>query len=128
MKTPNGRDEINKVFDYPANKDGTLNEHWEEQNIATALPPTGWHLYYQDDGKGLVPVTGIRLHRKLHDLFRDVLNLVWEFAAKDLKKKLGKAPSDDEVRAYLHDLRVDQHGGGFNSRKITGGKSLSLHS
>jgi len=127
MKTPNGRDEINAVFGYPANADGTLNEHWEEQNIATALPPSGWQLYYQDDVRGVVPVSGIRIHRKLHGSFQVVLTQVWQFTSRELATKLGRTPSDEEIRSRLHELRVDQHGGGFNFRKITGGQSLSLH-
>src|SRR5438034_10163268 len=108
METPNGRQEITAMFGNPANGDKTLNESWEDQNIARALPPAGWHLYYQDDDN-LTPVSGIRLHRKLHDSFREALDRVWEHVATELNQKLGSVPSDEAVREELHRLRVDQH-------------------
>jgi hypothetical protein len=122
MKTPNGRAEIEATFGNPANSDGTLNEAWEEANIRRVAPPGGWRLFYQADA-GLVPVSGIRMHRLLEDTFVAVLNDVWNFA----KNKSGNGANDDAIRAWLHKRRLDQHAGGFNFRKITGGQKLSLH-
>ena len=123
MNTPNGRAEIEAVFGNPANSDGTLNEAWEAANIRKVAPPDNWQLFYQAD-TGLVKVAGIRMHRLLEDSFSSVLDDVWQFAIG----QIGGSPSDDAVRAWLHQRRLDQHGGGFNFRKITGGRSLSLHS
>jgi hypothetical protein len=122
MKTPNGRAEIEQMFGNPANSDGTLNEAWEDTNIRKIAPPDGWQLFYQAD-TGLVPVSGIRMHILLEDLFQSALNDIWNRA----KQQVGASPSDDAVRAWLHKRRLDQHGGGFNFRKITGGQKLSLH-
>lgn len=122
MNTPNGRKEIEKMFGNPANGDGTLNEAWEGENIRKVAPPDGWKLFYQDDN-GLVPVSGIRMHKLLEDSFHSVLDDVWNYA----KNQIGGSPSGDAIRAWLHQKRLDQHGGGFNFRKITAGSSLSLH-
>ena len=123
MNPPNGRAEIETVFGNPANRDGTLNEAWEGENIRKIAPPDGWVLYYQADA-GLVQVSGIRLHRLLEDTFNAVLDEIWAFA----KKQIGPGASNDQIRKWLHQRRLDQHGGGFNFRRITGGSRLSLHS
>jgi hypothetical protein len=123
MKPPNGRKEIVETFGNPANGDGTLNEAWEGQNIRKVAPPDGWQLFYQADN-GPVQVSGIRMHRLLEDSFHSALDQIWSYAAV----QLGGNPSGDDVRAWLHQRNLDLHGGGFNFRKITAGKSLSLHS
>lgn len=115
METPNGRSEIEAVFGNPANSDGTLNEAWEGANIRKVAPPDGWHLFYQAD-TGPAPVSGIRMHRLLEEVFVAVLDDVWNFA----KKQVGDGASDDAIRAWLKKRRLDQHAGGFNFRKITG--------
>jgi hypothetical protein len=69
LDTPDGREEIEKMFGNPANNDGTLNEAWEGANIRKIAPPDKWQLYYQDDTAGLVPVSGIRMHTLLEDVF-----------------------------------------------------------
>jgi len=122
MQTPDGRAEIEEVFGHPANSDGTLNEAWEGANIRKVAPPDGWHLFYQAD-TGLVQVAGIRMHRLLEDSFVAVLDDIWSFA----KHQVGDNASQDAIRAWLHKRRLDQHSGGFNFRKITGGQKLSLH-
>jgi hypothetical protein len=122
MKTPKGRAEIEAVFGNPANADGTPNAAWESANIRKVAPPDGWRLFYQAD-TGLVPISGIRLHHLLEDTFVAVLDDVWKFA----KKQLGDGVSDDAIRAWLHERRLDQSSGGFNFRKITAGQQLSLH-
>jgi len=71
MNTPNGRKEIEKMFGNPANGNGTLNEAWEGANIRKVAPPDGWQLFYQDDN-GLIPVSGIRMHKLLEDVFHSV--------------------------------------------------------
>jgi D-alanyl-D-alanine carboxypeptidase len=124
MSTPNGRDEIEEMFGNPANNDGTLNDHWFDQHIAKIAPPDGWQLYYQDDKKGLVEVGGIRIHRLLEAPFQNALREIWDFA----KDEIGGSPEKEEIQTWLHKRRLDQHGGGFNFRPITGGKKLSLHS
>ncbi|HMG05033.1 MAG TPA: M15 family metallopeptidase [Chthoniobacterales bacterium] len=124
MKPPNGRKEIEAMFGNPANADGTLNEAWEGANIRKIAPPDGWQLFYQDDKRGLVPVSGIRMHKLLEDVFHAVLDDIWAFATQ----QIGGKPSQDDIRSWLHKRRLDQHGGGFNFRRITGGGSLSLHS
>jgi hypothetical protein len=123
METPNGRKEIEALFGNPANTDGTLNEAWEGENIRKIAPPDGWILYYQADS-GLVQVSGIRLHRLLEDSLLAVLDDIWSHA----REQIGTGATDDQIRAWLHQRRLDQHGGGFNFRKITGGTKLSLHS
>lgn len=123
MKTPNGRAAIEGMFGNPAHSDGTLNQAWEGANIRKVAPPDKWQLYYQDD-HGLVPVSGIRMHRLLEDVFQLALDDIWQFAVHEI----GGNPTDAAVRAWLHKRRLDQHGGGFNFRKITAGSKLSLHS
>jgi hypothetical protein len=112
------------MFGHPANNDGTLNEAWEGTNIRTVAPPNNWQLYYQDDKAGLIRVSGIRMHRLLEDVFIAALDDVWDHA----KQIIGGSPADDTLRTWLHTNRLDQHGGGFNFRPITGGSALSLHS
>ena len=123
MNTPNGRAEIEAMFGNPANSNGTLNEAWEGANIRKVPPPDGWQLFYHGDS-GLVKVSGIRMHRLLRDSFVAVLDEVWEHA----RDEIGGAATDDQIRAWLHQRRLDRHGGGFNFRKITAGSKLSLHS
>jgi hypothetical protein len=123
LTTPHGRAEIEAMFGNPANKDGTLNEAWEGANIRKIAPPDKWRLFYQDDERGLVPVSGIRLHKLLEDVFVAALDDIWKHAAEEV----GQGASDDEIRAWLHKRRLDQHGGGFNFRKITNGSQLSMH-
>lgn len=122
MNPPHGRKEIVALFGNPANPDGTPNAAWEEQNIRLVAPPAGWRLYYQGDGSP-VPSTGIQLHRLLEESFHTALAGIWGHA----RTQLGGDPPDDAVRAWLHQRRLDVHGGGFNFRQITAGKSLSLH-
>ena len=123
VNVPNGRREIEEEFGNPANTDGTLNEAWEGANIRRVAPPDGWQLYYQSDN-GLVKVSGIRIHRLLEDVFVSALDEVWQFASQ----QIGTAATDEQIRDWLHRRRLDQHGGGFNFRKITAGTKLSLHS
>jgi hypothetical protein len=123
MTTPNGRPEIEAMFGNPANSNGTLNAAWEAVNIQKIAPPDGWRLFYQDD-TGLKPVSGIAMHHLLKDTFVAVMADVWNVA----KKQIGDGASDDAIRAWLHERRLDQHSGGFNFRPITGGHKLSLHS
>jgi D-alanyl-D-alanine carboxypeptidase-like protein len=122
METPHGRAAIDAVFGNPARRDGMLNEAWEGENIRKVAPPDGWELFYQSD-EGLVRVSGVRMHRLLEDSFHAALEDVWAEALR----RLGGGASNADVRAFLHELRLDQHGGGFNFRKITGGRALSLH-
>lgn len=60
----------------------------------------------------------------MEDVFQKTLDDVWAHARTDI----GGNPSIDAVRDWLHERRLDQHGGGFNFRKVTGGTKLSLHS
>lgn len=123
MQTPDGIAEIVAQFGHPANSDGTLNEAWEGTNIRKVPPPDGWQLFYQADS-GLVPVSGIRMHRRVEDAFLAALDDVWDRVASEV----GASATTDDIRAWLHERRLDQHGGGFNFRRITGGRRLSLHS
>jgi hypothetical protein len=123
MKTPHGRKEIEEMFGNPANSGGSLDGRWEAANIRKIAPPGGWQLFYQGD-KGPVKVSGIRMHRLLEESFHSVLSEIWDQA----RQEIGGAPLDDVIRKWLHDRRLDLHGGGFNFRKITGGAGLSLHS
>jgi hypothetical protein len=99
MDTPNGRAQIEEMFGNPANSDGTLNDAWEGANIRKIAPPDGWHLFYQAD-TGLVPVSGIRMHRLLEEVFVGVLDYVWNFA----KTQIGDGASDDDIRAWLTNM------------------------
>jgi hypothetical protein len=111
------------MFGNPARADGTLNAAWEGSNIRKVPPPDRWQLFYQDD-QGPVPVSGIRMHKLLADTFVATLDEIWAFA----ERQIGGAPSTATVRAWLHDRRLDLHGGGFNFRPIRGARALSLHS
>ena len=122
-QAPNGLAEIKAMFGDPANSDGALNEAWESANIQKVAPPAGWILYYQSD-EGLVQVSGIRIHRLLATSLVAVLADIWAFAGANL----GAGASTAQIQTWLHQRGLDQHGGGFNFRKITGGQGLSLHS
>lgn len=123
MNAPDGLPEILATFGNPANGDGTLDEAWEGQNISRVAPPDGWELFYQADS-GPVRVSAVRLHRLVEDSFHSVLADIWAYA----KLQIGPSAGSDDIRAWLHRRRLDQHGGGFNFRPITGGRRLSLHS
>src|SRR5688572_20225738 len=110
LDTPNGRAAIEALFGTPGNKDGTLDEAWEGANIRKVAPPDGWQLFYQSDNSGLVRISGIRMHRLLEDSFHNVLAEIWQHAAEDI----GGDPTAEAIRAWLHERRLDQHGGGFN--------------
>jgi len=124
MKTPHGYDEINALFGNPANPDGSENLAWVHANIIKVPPPAGWQLYYQASETSLIPTSGIEMHKLLAEVFTTVLNEIWDYA----KNQVGDAVSDDEVRIWLHQRRLDITGGGFNFRKSSGDKTkLSLH-
>lgn len=123
MNTPDGLKEIEAVFGNPAKSDGRLNEAWEARNICLVAPPPGWQLYFQED-HGIAPVPGIRMHRQLRDSFTAVLNDIWEYA----RRQVGARATDEEILGWLHERRLNVHGGGFNFRKKIGGGGLSLHS
>jgi D-alanyl-D-alanine carboxypeptidase len=124
MNTPNGLDEVIKVFGDPRNADGTLNESWEGQNIRRVPPPPQWQLYYQDDRLGLVRINGIRMHRLVADTFVAVLDDVFERA----REEVANTNDDDKVRQFLHQKRMDENSGGFNFRSKVGAKGISMHS
>ena len=119
---PNGRAAIKAMFGNPSNHDGTLNAAWEHANIETAKP-SRWKFFYQDDS-GLVPTSGIRMHRLIVPNFNNAMGEIWDYA----KMQIGGAPTEDTVRDWLHQRHLDVTGGGFNYRKITAGSELSLHS
>ena len=124
LKTPHGYPGINAQFGNPAGPDGKVNPAWEAANIILVKPPGGWKFFYQDTGR-IVPTSGIRIHRLLQDSFNAVLNDIWQHAIAEL----GGNPTDDQVRDWLHNLRLDITGGGYNFRASTGNAgNLSLHS
>jgi len=124
MKTPHGRTEINAVFGNPAKANGTLNKTWQDQNIQVVKPPGAWKLFFQQSKTSLIKVSGISMHKLLADSFRQVLEEIWQHA----QTEAGAGATDDQIRAWLHERRLDVHGGGFEFRPITGGANLSLHS
>ena len=123
MNTPNGRDEIIAMFGDPVNYDGTQNAVWVEKNIKVIKPPDEWQLYYQLEDR-IVPVRGIRVHILLKDVFLTSLEQIWDYA----KTVLGSNEDYNQIRAWIHQNRLDVHGGGFNFRKKRDSRSLSLHS
>jgi hypothetical protein len=125
MDTPNGYNEIRQIFGNPANADGSLNHAWEDANIIKVPPPEGWRLYYQNGPASLVPISGIRMHRLLAEVFNIVMQQIWAYT----KHQLGASATDNAIRTWLHQNRLDQTGGGYNFRKSTGDPAkLSLHS
>lgn len=116
IATPNGRAEIVALCGNPSQPNGALDPAWEAANIVLVKPP-GWALWYQDV-KGPVPSRGIRLHRVVRQSFLDVMADIWRHA-------MNEAPLNPVK--WLHERRLDLHGGGFTYRAITGGKALSLH-
>lgn len=116
IQTPNGRAEIVALCGNPAQPNGSLDPAWEAANIVLVKPP-GWALWYQD-AKGPVPSRGIRMHRVVQSSFLDVMGAIMAHAREE-------APLNPVK--WLHERRLDLHGGGFNFRPITGGKALSLH-
>jgi len=125
MNTPNGYAEIIALFGKPSNPDGSLNLAWQHANIVTVAPPPGWQLFYQSSPTSLTPIKALSMHHLLTDTFHTVLNQVWTFAAN----AIGGSPTDDAVRAWLHNLRLDITAGCFNYRPSSGDPTkLSLHS
>ena len=124
MNTPNGYAQINALFGNPANKDGSENKAWVSAHIELVKPPGDWKLYYQEEGRGLQPISGIQMHVLLAPVFTAVLTEVWDYAAAQLQ-----APTIADIQTWLHTNRLDQTGGGFNFRISTGNSAvLSLHS
>jgi hypothetical protein len=123
MKTPHGYDEIIAMFGDPENFDGTLNSVWEAKNIKSVAPPPGWQLYYQQKD-GIVKVRTIRLHRLLEGSFQSVLRDIWNY----VRSEIGSSATEAEIRQWLHERRLDIHGGGYNFREKRGNGTLSLHS
>ena len=126
MNTPNGYAQINALFGNPANDNGSLNHAWYAANIISVPPPAGWQLYYQDSaGVAPAPVSSIQMHRLLKDIFQTVLQQVWYYAAQEA----GTTPTDDDIRSWIHQNRLDLTAGGFNFRPNTSNKTvLSMHS
>jgi len=126
MKPPHGYPEIIALFDNPSDpaNPSKPNPIWEAQNILKVIPPAGWQLYYQENHKPIVSITGIRIHKLLADSFTTVLTEIWAYA----KTAIGAGATDDEIRKWLHDKCLDQTGGGYNFRPNTSNpKELSLH-
>ncbi len=125
MNTPNGYNEIRQMFGNPANADGSKNLAWEDANIIKAPAPAGWKLYYQNGPNSILSITGIRMHRLLADSFNVIMQEIWNYA----KQQVPQPATDDNIRNWLHQNRLDQTGGGYNFRKSTGDPNkLSLHS
>jgi hypothetical protein len=125
MNTPNGYSEIDALFGNPSNPDGSVNLAWQHAHIVAVAPPAGWQLYYQASAASLTPIKALSMHQLLKDGFQTVLNQVWAFSAKEI----GGNASDDAIRKWLHDFRLDVTAGCFNYRPSSGnGKVLSLHS
>ena len=123
MQAPNGLDEVRATFGNPFLDDGTLDTEWEAANIRRAAPPDGWELYYQKSATELVRVSAISMHVLVEANFLAAMDEIWNYA----KLQLDPAASDDEVRAWLHQLRLDVTGGGYNFRKIRGANAPSMH-
>lgn len=125
MSTPDGYSQIIATFGNPSNADGSLNHAWYHASIVTVAPPAGWRLYYQAGANTLTPVNGISMHYLLKDVYLQVMQSIWAYAVQ----QIGGSPADDAVRNWLHALRLDITGGGFNYRPSTGDPTkLSLHS
>jgi hypothetical protein len=125
MNAPNGYAAINEVFGNPANPGGSLNHAWYHASIVMAAPPSGWQLYYQASETSLTPIKGISIHHLLQDSFTQSLQSIWAYAVQ----QIGGSPGDDAVRDWLHNLRLDITGGGFNFRPNTSNSAvLSMHS
>ena len=123
MQAPNGLAAVQAAFGNPANGDGTLNQAWAAANIRRVAPPDGWHLYYQQTQSHLVSVSAISMHGLVEPMFLAAMRDIWQAA----RQQLNPAASDDAVRVWLHQQRLDITGGGFNFRHITGGATLSMH-
>ena len=123
MNTPRGYAEIIQTFGNPFKADLTVDEVWTRKNIATVKPPPDWKLYYQQDA-GIVRVSGMQLHRALHDSFTLVMTDIWNHAAAEL----GAAATTQSIQTWLHASRLDLYGGSYNPRLKRGGNAPSLHS
>lgn len=100
MRTPHGLEQTIALFGNLSNPYGALNPEWERNKIKSVLPPAGWQLYYQDDKKGNMAVSGIRMHKLIEGEFVAVLKEIWQYA----KKELGAAAGDEDTRKWLHEL------------------------
>lgn len=124
MKTPNGYSQINALFGNPANPDGSENKAWVHAHIQLVKPPAGWKLYYQQDHNTLTPYPGLQMHVLLAPVFTTVMKEIWDYAKAQLNN-----PTDDQIRAWLHQYRLDVTAGCFNFRPNVGNPTkLSLHS
>jgi hypothetical protein len=56
------------------------------------------------------------MHRLLADSFAAVFDEVWDVAAHSV----GGTATDDDIRNWLHERRLDQHNGGYEFRKKGG--------
>jgi hypothetical protein len=127
MTPPNGYPEIIADFGNPSDPANPLkaNPDWVSANIIRVSPPAGWQLYYQEDHKPLVKISGIHMHKLLADSFNTVMTEIWAYA----KQAIGVGATNEAVQQWLHDRRLDQTGGGYNFRPNTSNPAvLSLHS
>ena len=122
METPNGLSEIKALFGNPVGPNGGLDPAFENHNIISYEPPANWRLFFQGN-RQIIP-RNPRIHRLLAPSLTGVLNDVWDFA----KEQLGAAATEEEVRNWLHEKRLDLHGGGFHFRNKRDSASISLHS
>lgn len=83
-------------------------EAWQKANLVYVTAP--WPLRMGD----IKLSRGIRVHRKVADSLRRVLDDIWQRVGQDL--------------AEIRRIGMDDTGGGFNYRVMRGGSALSMHS
>ncbi len=123
MAVPHGMEEVCAEFGNPFLPDGAKDLAWEAANIRRVAPPDGWHLHYQQSPTQLVSVAAISMHVGVQESFLQVMEEVWLYA----RQQCGQGASDDAVRAWLHQQRLDVTGGGYNFRSVRGAGSPSMH-
>lgn len=89
----------------PRGRNGRASPTWEAKNLIYVVPP--FPIFF------IGKPTRMRVHKKCADAFMAWTEAVWANAGKDRKI----------IKAW----GMDNYGGGYNFRLMTGGRTLSMH-
>lgn len=95
----------------PRGGHGTYSPHWAANHLTHVSVP--WVMHYQE-GKRIIPVTHITIHKKCAESLTRVLAHIWEQCG--------------EHQSAIDTLHYNRYDGSFNYRVMRGGHALSMHS
>lgn len=83
---------------------------WEAVNLVDV--PCPWQIAFID-GKQVIPVKAIRIHKKCADSLKVVLGSIWDAVGHD--------------QSAIDTLHYNRYSGSYNQRSMRGGSSRSMH-